>query len=49
MTDMQIIAILVGGSIGLVLSVPLTWGVFRFIDYRDRTRLERWERKNNKH
>ena len=48
MTNTQIIALLVGGNIGLVLSVPLTWGAFRFIDYRDRTRVERWERKQER-
>lgn len=48
MANTQIIALLVGGSIGLVLAVPLTWGAFRFIDYRDRTRIERWERKTQR-
>lgn len=48
MTTTQIVALLVGGCIGLVLSVPLTWGAFKYIDYRDRTRIERWERKRNR-
>lgn len=48
MTNGQLIAILIGGCIGLVLSVPLTWGILKFIEYRDRTRIERWERKNER-
>lgn len=47
-TNTQIIALLVGGCIGLVLAVPLGLGVFKFIDYRDRTRIERWQRKTNR-
>lgn len=48
MTNTQLLALLVGGCIGLALAVPLTIGIFKFIDYRDRTRIERWERKNRR-
>lgn len=48
MTSTQIIALLVGGIIGLVLSVPAVIGIFKYIDHRDRTRIERWERKQER-
>lgn len=48
MTNTQIIALLVGGLIGLVLAVPAVIGIFKYIDYRDATRIKRWERRNRK-
>lgn len=46
MTNTQIIALLVGGCIGLVLAVPAVIGIFKYLDHRDATRIARWERKN---
>jgi hypothetical protein len=41
----QYIMAMVGGMIGLVLSVPAFWGILKWIEHRDMTRVERMMRK----
>jgi hypothetical protein len=52
MTDTDLLSdlliVLIGGCIGFVLSVPLTWGIFKWIKYRDMTRVDRLMRKYEK-
>lgn len=48
MSNTQLLAILIGGCIGLVLSVPLVWGMFALIERRDRDRVNRAMRKYEK-
>jgi hypothetical protein len=48
MSNHQLLMLLVGGSSGFVLSVLLTWGLIKWIEYRDMTRIERWTRKRDK-
>jgi len=47
-SDYQLIVILVGGCIGLILSVPAFWGILKWIEHRDMTRVERAMRKQRK-
>jgi hypothetical protein len=44
----ELIVTAVSFAIGLVLSLPATWGVFRWIEYRDMTRVDRAMRKLRK-
>jgi hypothetical protein len=48
MSDTGLLAALIGGMIGLVLSVPAFWGILKWIEYRDMTRIERWTKKQEK-
>jgi len=41
MSDTGLIAAMIGGCIGLVLSVPAFWGILKWIEYRDMTRIDR--------
>jgi hypothetical protein len=47
-SDTGLLAALIGGCIGLVLSIPLAWGIFKWIGYRDMTRVDRVMRKLQK-
>jgi hypothetical protein len=40
-SDTGLLAVLIGGCIGLVLAVPAVWGIFKWVEYRDMTRVDR--------
>jgi hypothetical protein len=48
MSDTGLLAALIGGMIGLMLSVPAFWGILKWIEHRDMTRVERMMRKRAK-
>jgi hypothetical protein len=48
MSDTGLLATLIGGMLGLVLSVPAFWGILKWIEHRDMTRVERMTRKQTK-
>jgi hypothetical protein len=48
MSDTGLLAALIGGCIGLVLSVPAFWGILKWIEHRDMTKVERMMRKQAK-
>jgi hypothetical protein len=48
MSDIGLLAALIGGCIGLVLSVPAFWGILKWIEHRDMTRADRMMRKQGK-
>ena len=41
----EILPLLIGGCIGLVLSVPAVWVIFALLERWDRNRVYRWERR----
>jgi hypothetical protein len=47
-SDTGLLAVLIGGCIGLVLAVPAVWGIFKWLDHRDMTRVDRAMRKLRK-
>jgi hypothetical protein len=47
-SDTGLLAALIGGMIGLVLSVPAFWGILKWIEHRDMTRVDRMMRKQAK-
>jgi len=47
-TAHQYIVAMIGGMIGLVLSVPAFWGILKWIEHRDMTRVDRAMRKLRK-
>jgi hypothetical protein len=47
-TTHQYIVAMIGGMIGLVLSVPAFWGILKWIEHRDMYSLEREMRKRRK-
>jgi hypothetical protein len=48
MSNTQLLAILIGGCIGLALSVPVVWAVLTFCERRDRDRVNRAMRRYEK-
>lgn len=48
MTTHQLLVAMLGFSIGLVLSVPAFWGILKWIEHRDMTRVDRMMRKQAK-
>jgi hypothetical protein len=48
MSETGLLAALIGGMIGLVLSVPAFWGILKWIEHRDMNRVDREMRKLRK-
>jgi len=47
-TTHQYVVAMIGGMIGLALSVPAFWGILKWIEHRDVTRVDRMMRKQAK-
>jgi hypothetical protein len=48
MGEYQLIIVMIGGMIGFALSVPAFWGILKWIEHRDMTRVDRMTRKLRK-